>query len=108
MWVTHRRFALKVLHDLGLGRPIIEDTIRARLMELLDGIEKASTDTSDGRRAPIDPLPFAMRAVGDVVGGLIFGERLSEDPHFERVYEIFTECFQLLFKQPEFAKSFAK
>ena len=110
MWMTHRRFALRVMHDLGLGRPIIEDTIRARLTELLESIEKASTGgaAGGGERAPVEPLPFAMRAVGDVVGGLIFGERLSEDPHFDRVHEIFTKCFMLLFKQPEFVKSYAK
>ena len=104
-----RRFAKQVLHELGLGRSVLEDSIRLRLSEMLDKIEEESRPAEgSGERRPVDPEQRLMRAVSDVVCALFFGKPMSKDPMFEAVYYTFMECLQWKYRQPEYVKHFAK
>ena len=104
-----RRFAKQVLHELGLGRSVLEDSIRLRLNEMLDKIEEESRPAEgSGERRPVDPEQRLMRAVSDVVCALFFGKPMSNDPMFEAVYYTFMECLQWKYRQPEYVKHFAK
>ena len=84
-----------MLHELGLGRSVLEDSIRLRLSEMLDKIEDESRPAEgSGERRPVDPEQRLMRAVSDVVCALFFGRPMSNDPMFEAVYYTFMECLQ--------------
>ena len=80
IWKTHRRFALKVLKDLGMNKSILETKIQEEAEELVAQIkEKVGKCTQEG----IDPKMLIVKAVNNVISCLVFGSKCSLDEEFE-------------------------
>ena len=98
-WVEQRRFALHVLKDLGSGRFVMEDAIRAELADLVAIISATSTRHQDpldngqsmqvlNQSTPIDPTQHLNRSIANVLSALVFGARLGgRDPGFDRAVD---------------------
>lgn len=76
LWQEHRRFALRVLKDFGLGRPLSEEIV----LQEADGLCSHLRSASGG---PVDTKFVFSRSVSNVISRLNFGDRSGdEDPHF--------------------------
>ncbi|KAK6754911.1 hypothetical protein RB195_013720 [Necator americanus] len=72
MWRDHRRFALHILRDFGLGKDGMEQRV---LIEI-----EAMTESINAQQgAEINPQDVFDVAVGSVINQLLFGYRFDED-----------------------------
>ncbi|XP_054840021.1 cytochrome P450 2J2-like [Eublepharis macularius] len=80
-WKQQRRFSLMTLRNLGLGKTILEDSIRQEA----SGIIQAFT-RENGR--PIDPYSFLLSSVNNVIASMLFGHSFSpEETIFRQIIE---------------------
>uniref|UniRef100_A0A914DGB3 Cytochrome P450 n=2 Tax=Acrobeloides nanus TaxID=290746 RepID=A0A914DGB3_9BILA len=63
---SQRRYALHVLRDFGLGRPILQDSIIDQANKMVKLIEEIKGE-------PFDLTPYFTTAVGNVIFQLVFG-----------------------------------
>ncbi|PAA86266.1 hypothetical protein BOX15_Mlig000805g3, partial [Macrostomum lignano] len=88
-WKEQRRFALRVLRDLGLGKSRMEEVISAEAEELV-----ANFAALNGR--PVNTKDLLSKAVANVIGGLVFSERSGyEDPDFKATIDHVTNVTQV-------------
>uniref|UniRef100_A0A8R1HKS5 CYtochrome P450 family n=1 Tax=Caenorhabditis japonica TaxID=281687 RepID=A0A8R1HKS5_CAEJA len=69
-WVQHRRFALHVLRDFGLGKNLMEEKILGEVTAMIDAIRKSPDD--------VDMQNIFDACVGSVINSLLFGYRYDE------------------------------
>ena len=72
LWQEHRQFSLKVLHELGMGKPVLEQKIQEEAAILV------STIRSEGGQS-IDPGQYLALATSNIICGLLFGHRFYDD-----------------------------
>ncbi|KAK0423275.1 hypothetical protein QR680_008061 [Steinernema hermaphroditum] len=78
MYKQQRRFALHVLRDFGVGRPMLQDAVAVEARRLVDLFDKQNG-------VPVDPSGFLTTSVGNVVHKLVFGTvREHEDPFIHK------------------------
>ena len=63
-----RRFTLRALRDLGVGKSSLEDTIKDEVQIVL-----AEFDAQQG--VPFDPKQLFDKAVSNIICSIIFGQR---------------------------------
>ncbi|CAN0134286.1 unnamed protein product [Lampetra planeri] len=81
-WRQMRRFALRTLHDFGMGRSIIEE-------EILEEAAFLSAEFEAMRGAPWDPKAMISCAVSNVICSLSFGKRFTyEDKEFLKLLSL--------------------
>ncbi|VDL73475.1 unnamed protein product [Nippostrongylus brasiliensis] len=71
LWQQHRRFALHVFRDFGMGKDVMEERV---LVEVSDLLRKCA----ESRGSPINLRSHIDAAVGSVINGLLFGYRFDE------------------------------
>lgn len=78
-WKTMRRFTLQTLRDFGVGKSSIEEKI---IIE----INAATKELHDTRNEPIVIAPLLQKIIGNVIYGIVFGQRYDyDDQEFEMV-----------------------
>ncbi|XP_064648389.1 cytochrome P450 2J4-like [Lineus longissimus] len=70
LWKEHRRFALTVFRDFGMGKIAVEEKVG----DELEGTIKAINDT---KGLPYNPQDMAMGAASNIVCNIIFGQRFD-------------------------------
>uniref|UniRef100_A0A914CIU7 Cytochrome P450 n=1 Tax=Acrobeloides nanus TaxID=290746 RepID=A0A914CIU7_9BILA len=63
---NQRHFALHVLRDFGLGRPILQNTIIDQANKMVQLLEET-------KGAPVDLIPYFTSSIGNVIFQLVFG-----------------------------------
>lgn len=71
-WKQQRRFGLMTLRNLGLGKRGLEERIQKEAQQLEETF-------SAERGRPINPSPFIVNAVANVICSMVFGHRFSID-----------------------------
>lgn len=94
LWREQRQFTLKVLHDLGMGKPFLEQKIQEEAAILVSTIR-----AENGQ--PIDPDRHLMLATANAICCLLFGHRFLYDD------AKFIEAIQALVEMLECSKSCA-
>lgn len=85
-WRTLRRFTLQTLRDFGVGKSSIEEKIFVE-------INAASKVLQETNGQPMIVAPLLQNITGNIMYGIIFGERYDyEDPDFEKARK-FTNVF---------------
>ncbi|XP_050734557.1 cytochrome P450 2L1-like isoform X1 [Eriocheir sinensis] len=84
IWVNNRRFSLRQLRDLGMGKSRLVDAVQRQAMWLVEVFKKQA-----GKAAPV---PYALRvAIVNVIWQLVGGKQFDiEDPkmqEFEKLME---------------------
>ena len=75
-WREHRPFCQKVLQDLGIGKPILEQKVQEEAAILVSAIR-----SENGR--PFYPDQYFGAAIANIVTGLLYGQRFFyDDPGF--------------------------
>lgn len=78
-WKALRRFTLHTLRDFGVGKTSIEEKV---IIE----IEAAASIFKETNGEPMDISPILQKMVGNVIYGIIFGNRYDfGDPDFEMI-----------------------
>uniref|UniRef100_A0A914EMA7 Cytochrome P450 n=1 Tax=Acrobeloides nanus TaxID=290746 RepID=A0A914EMA7_9BILA len=78
---SQRRYALHVLRDFGVGRPIIQDTIIDQAKKMVHLLEETNGE-------PVDLSPYFTTAVGNIIFQLVFGSvREFHDPELHMFKE---------------------
>ncbi|KAM5291902.1 LOW QUALITY PROTEIN: cytochrome P450 2J5-like [Ctenodactylus gundi] len=78
-WRQQRRFCLRTLRGLGLGKLALELQLQHEAAELAGGFHR-----EQGR--PFDPRVLILRSTARVIGALVLGHRfLSEEPIFQEL-----------------------
>uniref|UniRef100_A0AC34R4L1 Cytochrome P450 n=1 Tax=Panagrolaimus sp. JU765 TaxID=591449 RepID=A0AC34R4L1_9BILA len=75
LWREHRRFALRVFRDFGLGKNLMQERILAVVESLIDDVKN---DVKNGKNI-VSLLDDIDRGVGSVITLLMFGYRFSRD-----------------------------
>ncbi|XP_013393232.1 cytochrome P450 2J2 [Lingula anatina] len=88
--IERRRFSLRVLRDLGVGKVNLESTIiNAELKELHEAL--ALTNGT-----PTDVFPMLRDAIANVTFGITFGSRFQHnDPEFRGILDTVNQNFEL-------------
>ncbi|KAL8188190.1 UNVERIFIED_CONTAM: hypothetical protein K2H54_062738 [Gekko kuhli] len=71
-WKQQRRFGLMTLRNLGLGKTILEDSVRQEAGALIEALAQ-----EDGK--PIDPANLLLAAINNVITSVLFGHSFSAD-----------------------------
>uniref|UniRef100_A0AC34Q186 Cytochrome P450 n=1 Tax=Panagrolaimus sp. JU765 TaxID=591449 RepID=A0AC34Q186_9BILA len=110
LWREHRRFALRVLRDFGLGKNLMQERVLAVVDSLIDDVK---TDVRDGKKV-ISLLDGIDRGVGSVITSLLFGYRYnrSQNDVFRKNKKLVQDLlayganfwWSLIDKSPEFVK----
>uniref|UniRef100_A0AC34QIP8 Cytochrome P450 n=1 Tax=Panagrolaimus sp. JU765 TaxID=591449 RepID=A0AC34QIP8_9BILA len=75
LWKEHRRFAIHVLKNFGLGKNIMQERILNEIVAMIDYIK-------DDMKNGISEIPIPIeidRAVGSIINGLTFGKRFLKE-----------------------------
>ena len=106
-WKEQRKFSLRVMRDLGMGKQAFEDAI-------LDEIEDAMRRLEAGKQKPVSVHPIIGSSVANVVNIMITGRRLElEHPTRQEIEDSFLprgngarpSMFSLLFYFPFIMKT---
>ncbi|GBM92884.1 hypothetical protein AVEN_110415-1, partial [Araneus ventricosus] len=71
-WKEQRRFSLRVLRDLGLGKSKLDDMVKEEINEVLEHF-----DQSEGRSMFVRPL--LAPSMSNNIASLIYGRRMKYD-----------------------------
>ncbi|KAE9547832.1 hypothetical protein FO519_008952 [Halicephalobus sp. NKZ332] len=94
LWKEHRRFALQVFRNFGMGKGLMEEKINLELGYFLDSIE----DAIIGKEAEINLIPKTEITVANVINQLLFGfayhdkEKVQE---FSKMKDVIAEHMHL-------------
>ncbi|XP_022080018.1 cytochrome P450 2J6-like [Acanthaster planci] len=89
-WVELRRFAVKTLRSLGVGKSSFEEHITTEIKYLMEEIRKTNGKT-------LNPRHVVENAVSNVICSVVFGRRFEyTDSRFKRLLEILNELFELI------------
>uniref|UniRef100_A0A914ENI9 Cytochrome P450 n=1 Tax=Acrobeloides nanus TaxID=290746 RepID=A0A914ENI9_9BILA len=103
---SQRRYALHVLRDFGLGRPILQDTIIDQANKMIQLLKEFNGE-------PVELTPYFTTSVGNVIFQLVFGyvrEHNDKELHmfkhnFDSVLEIYNSFMGALVEvSPNFKK----
>ncbi|CAD5230524.1 unnamed protein product [Bursaphelenchus xylophilus] len=90
IWREHRRFALKVLRDFGLGKNEMEERILAELHTVLEKVnnQMGAEET--------DFFKFSDMAVGSIINSILSGYRFSDghEDQFEEMKFVTAEAMK--------------
>ncbi|CAD5218095.1 unnamed protein product [Bursaphelenchus okinawaensis] len=89
-WREHRRFALKVLRDFGLGKNKMEERILSELQHLLESVNK------EVHNDEIDFFKYSDIAVGSIINSIISGYRFTTgfEDEFYKMKHLTTEAIK--------------
>lgn len=81
-WRQLRRFTLTTLRNFGMGRKRMEQWTLQESRHMLKSFEETKS-------APVNPAPFLIRTVSNVICSLVFGQRFEyEDKMFLHLLQI--------------------
>ncbi|XP_069489442.1 cytochrome P450 2G1-like [Ambystoma mexicanum] len=88
-WKELRRFTLKTMKDLGMGKRSIEEKIREEARYLIEELKMT-------KELPFDPTIHICNAVSNVTCSVLFGNRFDyQDEEFREVLRMMNEAFVL-------------
>uniref|UniRef100_A0AC35GNT7 Cytochrome P450 n=2 Tax=Panagrolaimus sp. PS1159 TaxID=55785 RepID=A0AC35GNT7_9BILA len=92
-WRNQRRFALHVLRDFGVGRPILENAIISQASDVCDYFKSLNGD-------PVDPSKTIITCVGNIIHQLAFG--ITTDIRDDTIYNFRNKMLEAskLFNHP--------
>ena len=89
LWKQHRRFALEVLRDFGMGKSLLEDKIHEEALFFMEEI-------ASFEERPMNPHRLIMYAVSNIIGSMISGSRMSyQSPKIKKHMEVLTESVEV-------------
>ncbi|XP_003411201.2 cytochrome P450 2J2-like [Loxodonta africana] len=84
-WKEQRRFALRTLRDLGLGKTRLEERIQEEAHHLIEAIEEE-------KGQPFDPHFKINKAASNIICSITFGERFEyQDGEFQELLKLLDE-----------------
>ncbi|KAI1725975.1 cytochrome p450 domain-containing protein [Ditylenchus destructor] len=83
LWLEHRRFTLRVLKDLGVGKKDMENKILYEISSLLD-LTKLHCD----QMAEEMPLKFIDFSLGSIINSILFGRRFNYQEDYEEFHHL--------------------
>uniref|UniRef100_A0AC35FFY9 Cytochrome P450 n=1 Tax=Panagrolaimus sp. PS1159 TaxID=55785 RepID=A0AC35FFY9_9BILA len=69
-WREHRRFALQVFRNFGMGRGLMEEKIQIEISNMFDDINEAF---GNSKEITIEPAPLFEITVANIINQLLFG-----------------------------------
>uniref|UniRef100_A0A7E4VT77 Cytochrome P450 n=1 Tax=Panagrellus redivivus TaxID=6233 RepID=A0A7E4VT77_PANRE len=90
LWREHRRFALQVFRNLGLGRNIMQERVLDDVCALISHVK---SEAASGK-TEVNMFDELDIAIGSVINSITFGYRFSREnrSEFKRVKKIATEA----------------
>ncbi|KAH9373037.1 hypothetical protein HPB48_010012 [Haemaphysalis longicornis] len=115
-WSVNRKFCLRMLRGLGIGKKLMEENIERIVRSLLqDELEELGKKIAALDGLPVNMDPYLKRSVSNNMAALVFGKRVNVEDHrhqlwFEKLQQlnkVFTPGARL-FSLPSYAVKIAE
>uniref|UniRef100_A0A914QLN5 Cytochrome P450 n=1 Tax=Panagrolaimus davidi TaxID=227884 RepID=A0A914QLN5_9BILA len=94
-WREHRRFALQVFRNFGMGRGLMEEKIQLELSNMFDDINE---EFGNAKEIKIEPGPIFEITVANIINQLLFGfgyHGKKEKQEFSKMKDIISKHMRL-------------
>uniref|UniRef100_A0A914XWA6 Cytochrome P450 n=1 Tax=Panagrolaimus superbus TaxID=310955 RepID=A0A914XWA6_9BILA len=94
-WREHRRFALQVFRNFGMGRGLMEEKIQLELSNMFDDINEAF---GNDKEITLEPGPLLEITVANIINQLLFGfgyHDKKEKEEFSKMKDIISKHMRL-------------